>query len=130
MKNILLFCVLIIILLTNCHKTTNKPLPLSNRSLRTIVADKYSDNSIIIGGTIASREFGTNTSLILDREFSYVTPENDFKQTIVHPDPLTWDWLRSDAWIQHIADNNQILRMHCPIGPQSSDWARDDNRTA
>ncbi len=130
MKNILLFCVLLVIALTNCHKTTTEPFSLSGRRLRAIVVDKYSEGSIIIGGTTASREFGTNTGLILDREFSYVTPENDFKQTTIHPDPSTWNWTHSDAWIQHIADNNQILRMHCPISPQCSDWARDDNRTA
>ena len=102
----------------------------SGRRLRTIVEDKYLDNSIIIGGTTGSWAFGTNTGLILDREFSYVTPENDFKQFYIHPDLTTWDWEQSDAWIQHIVDNNQILRMHCPIGPQCSAWAKEDNRTA
>ena len=102
----------------------------SGRRLRIIVEDKYSDNSIIFGGTTGSWAFGTNTGLILDREFSYVTPENDFKQSLIHPDLTTWSWTQSDAWIQHIADNNQILRMHCPIGPQCSEWAKDDSRTA
>jgi len=102
----------------------------SGRRLRTIVEDKYSDSSIIIGATTGSWAFGTNTGLIMDREFSYVTPENDFKQMIIHPDPTTWNWTRPDAWTQHIIDNNQILRMHCPIGPQCSEWAKDDGRTA
>ncbi len=103
--------------------------PLGRR-LRTIVEDKYSDKSIIIGGTTGSWSFGTNTGLILDREFNYVTPENDFKQLNIHPDPSTWNWSQSDKWLQHIIDNEQIIRIHCPIGPQCSDWAKDDNRTA
>ena len=99
------------------------------RRLRAIVEDKFADSSVIIGATTGSWAFGTNTGLIMDREFSYVTPENDFKQSAIHPDPGTWNWDRSDAWLQHIIDNNQILRMHCPISPQCSNWAKDDSRT-
>jgi len=84
----------------------------------------------MIGGTTGSWTFDQETGLILDREFNYVTPENDFKQKKIHPDPTTWKWAKADKWIQHIIDNNQILRMHCPIGPQCSSWAEDDNRTA
>ena len=102
----------------------------SGRRLRTIVEDKYSDKSIIISGTTGSWSFGTNTGLILDREFNYVTPENDFKQLKIHPDPKTWNWSQSNKWLQHIIDNEQIIRMHCPIGPQCSEWAKDDSRTA
>ena len=31
--------------------------------------------------------------------------------------------------MQHIVNNNQILRMHCPISPQCSNWAKNDSRT-
>ena len=105
------------------------PAEPSGRRLRTIVSDNYPDNSIIIGGTTGSWAFGTNTGLILDREFSYVTPENDFKQWNIHPDPNTWNWVEPDAWLDHIVANGQILRMHCPISPQCSNWAQTDTRT-
>lgn len=128
---------IIILIVSGCTKKSNpagtgdnEVQEPSGRRLRTIVEDKYSDNSIIIGGTTGSWAFGTNTGLILDREFSYVTPENDFKQLHIHPDLTTWNWTQSDKWIQHIVDNNQVLRMHCPIGPQCSEWAKDDGRTA
>jgi len=110
-----------------CAQTHEEP---SGRRLCDIVADKYADGSIIIGGTTGAWAFGTNTGLIMDREFSYVTPENDFKQWNIHPDPDTWNWEQPDAWVDHIADNGQILRMHCPIGPQCSKWAETDSRTA
>lgn len=102
----------------------------SGRRLREIVDEKFSDNSIIIGGTTGSWAFDTNTGRIMDREFNYVTPENDFKQWVIHPDPYTWNWVEPDAWLDHIWDNNQILRMHCPIGPQCSGWSQTDTRTA
>lgn len=116
--------------ITTYEPDDNELTEPSGRRLREIVEDKYSDQSLIIGGTTGSWAFGTNTGLVMDREFSYVTPENDFKQWQIHPDPTTWDWTKSDKWIQHINNNNQILRMHNPIGPQCSEWAQDDSRTA
>jgi GH35 family endo-1,4-beta-xylanase len=141
MKNKLLLILLLILLttllLTSCsllfmqpESSGFEPTEPSGCRLRIIVEDKYPDGNIIIGGTTGSWAFGTNTGLILDREFSYVTPENDFKQAVIHPDPTSWNWTQSDEWVQHIIDNNQILRMHCPIGPQCSEWAKDDIRTA
>lgn len=105
-----------------------QPVP-TGRRFRDIVADKYAD-SIIIGGTTGAWLLSSNTGNILDREFSYVTPENDFKQWSIHPDNSSWSWWASDVWVDHIADNDQILRMHGPIGPQCSDWAKEDSRTA
>jgi endo-1,4-beta-xylanase len=107
------------------------PLEPSGHRLKAIVADKYSDGSVIIGGTTGAWAFDTYTGIILDREFSYVTPENDFKQWNIHPDNTnSWNWVEADAWIDHIAKTGQILRMHCPIGPQCSGWAKVDTRTA
>ena len=106
-----------------------QPVP-SGRRLREITADRYWDGSIIIGGTTAAYLLGANTGEILDREFDYVTPENDFKQWNIHPDNLSWNWSTPDQWATHIIDNDQILRMHCPIGPQCSNWAKNDTRTA
>jgi len=110
-------------------KVQAQPVP-TGRRLRDIVADRYAD-SIIIGGTTGAWSFGTSTGTIMDREFNYVTPENDFKQWNIHPDNSSgWNWTQTDAWAAHIVANDQILRMHCPIGPQCSNWAQDDSRTA
>ncbi len=66
---------------------------------------------------------------IVDREFSYVTPENDFKQQVIRSDPNEWNWSKADAWLQHIIDHKQVLRIHGPISPQCSNWAKEDMRT-
>lgn len=121
----ILFCVAQISMLS--AQTVPEP---SGRRLRDIVDDKYSDNSILIGATTGAWKFDTNTSEIMDREFNYVTPENDFKQWNIHPDPDTWNWTQPDDWIEHIEDYDQVLRMHCPIGPQCSNWTQTDTRTA
>ena len=102
----------------------------SGRRLRDIVDNKYSDHGIILGATTGAWAFGSRTALVMDREFNYVTPENDFKQWAIHPDPTSWNWVQTDSWVRHIAANDQILRMHCPIGPQCSGWAQTDSRKA
>ena len=104
------------------------PVP-DGRRLREIVEDKYPEGNLLIGGTTGQWAFGTPTGIIMDREYSYVTPENDFKQSYVHPDNNTWRWDRPDAWINHITDNKQVLRIHGPVSPQASNWAKNDNRT-
>jgi len=125
--------VILLVILNSVFNMTlfaQSPPEPTGRRLRDIVDDKYSDGSIIIGGTTGSWSFGENTGLIMDREFNYVTPENDFKQWAIHPGPDTWNWQRSDAWVDHICEHGQILRMHCPIGPQCCEWAQTDSRTA
>jgi endo-1,4-beta-xylanase len=123
-----IFIVLLVFCFICSLKVQAQPVPEGYR-LREIVDDLYWDGSIIIGGTTGAWLLNSNTGYILDREFSYVTPENDFKQRSIHPDNATWNWAASDIWVDHIEENDQILRMHCPIGPQCSNWAKNDSRT-
>jgi len=104
------------------------PMPTGPR-LRQIVAENYPNGNVLIGATTGSWSFGGDQAVLMDREFSYVTPENDFKQSVVHPTPTKWNWSRADAWVQHILDNRQVLRIHGPVSPQCSSWARNDART-
>lgn len=108
-------------------------LPLANAqemSIKQIVQTYYANKPLYVGASGDWKSFGLQSIEILDREFSYATPANDFKQPYIHPDPYTWKWIKSDDWITHCATTNQILRLHSPISPQCSDWAEDDTRTA
>ncbi len=69
-----------ILILFSCKEMSRQPHEPTGKRIRDIVTDKYSDGSIIIGATIGQDSFGDTTQIILDEEFSYVTPENDFKQ--------------------------------------------------
>ncbi len=126
------FLLAILVTLTACpYEPQGEPPVPAGRRLRAIVADRYADNSIILGATVGSSAFGSPMGLILDREFSYVTPENDFKQAVIHPkNGQEWNWERADAWVSYIAENGQVLRMHGPVSPQCSMWAKQDYRTA
>lgn len=103
----------------------------NGRRLKDIVEEKYQDGNLLIGGTTGAWALGKPTGKILDLEFNYVTPENDFKQRIIHPDNTnTWNWEAADKWIEHIAETGQIMRIHAPIGPQASEWVKAEERTA
>ena len=129
MKRILFLFALISLILVQSLQAKIPPEPSGIR-LRQIVADKFPHGNVLIGGTTGQHMFATPTAVIMDREFSYVTPENDFKQPQIHPDNSTWQWAKPDAWVDRIAKNSQVLRMHGPIGPQASTWAKDDRRIA
>lgn len=98
-------------------------------SIREIVAAHYPDGNVYIGGTTGWKK-PSRTSGLLNREFCYITPENDFKHQMVHPKPGVWDWEAADAWIKNAAEHGQLIRIHGPISPQCSKWAKGDDRTA
>lgn len=113
--------------------TIIEPTPLevpTGRSYREIVAEKYPDGNVFIGGTTQGPLLGTISEDLLNREFSYITPANDFKQSYIHPEPDKWQWELPDTWVQKAQDNGQVIRMHGPISPQCSKWAKEDSRTA
>lgn len=105
------------------------PVP-KGRRLRAIVADKYPGGNVYVGGTTGWKKRPQGSGDIVDREFSYVTPENDYKQSTAHPEPGKWRWELGDAWVKHCAERKQVIRLHGPISPQCSKWAKDDSRTA
>ncbi len=110
------------------NEDVHPPVP-EGRRLREIVADKYPEGNVYIGGASQSAYWGTFSEEILNREFSYITPANDFKQTYVHPEPGVFRWATPDGWVQKAKANGQVIRMHSPIGPQCSKWAKEDSRT-
>ena len=97
-------------------------------SLRDIVAEHYAGEDVYIGGTSGWKK-EDRISGLLAREFSYITPENDFKQHNIHPSPGRWSWEKADAWIEYAEQNDQVIRLHGPISPQVSRWAKEDHRT-
>lgn len=113
------------------EKVAAQALPVpEGRRLREIVRAKYPEGNLLVGATTGSWGFTNPIGEIMDREYSYVTPENDFKQAVIRNDPDSWNWSRADAWLPHILDHKQVLRIHGPISPQCSKWAKEDLRTA
>lgn len=104
------------------------PLPEGAR-LRDIAGKSFDGQKVFIGGTTGWGKLERGSGVVLDREFSYVTPENDFKQGHINPRPGVWKWKNSDAWIKRTKERGQVLRIHGPISPQCSKWVQHDSRT-
>lgn len=98
-------------------------------SIRNIIDTYYKGIPIYIGASGHQKNFGAISDSVLNKEFGYITPVNDFKQSYIHPMFNKWKWERSDAWIKSAKENNQLIRIHGPISPQCSPWTREDNRT-
>ncbi len=113
---------------------------LLNKPIRDLVAlQPYVDN-IIVGSANHQRNLESYDSDetcklsidILKREYSYVTPANDFKQPYIHStlDEDDWQWDKCYQWLEYAQENDVILRLHAPISPQCSTWVAEDDRTA
>ncbi|MDB9712902.1 endo-1,4-beta-xylanase [Flavobacteriaceae bacterium] len=83
----------------------------------------------IIGATLSFNEINTQKSDLFLKDFIYLTPANAAKQTNVHPRPNTWNWSKINKMLDFANFHNLNLRIHGPISPQSSKWAKNDNRT-
>lgn len=94
------------------------------------IVEKYYPRNLFVGMATQHKLINTLSVNIADREFGYITPANDFKQSYIHPEPDKWQWLRPNEFISHCTSNGQLLRVHGPISPQCSKWVRNDNRTS
>lgn len=131
MKIFYILTISILVLLNSCEKPKPKEYTEpTGRRLRDIMEEKFTDTAMIVGVTCGLWAFDYDCGKIVDTEFNYVTPENDFKQKVIHPNNSEWHNEDAEKWIEHATQNNQIIRMHCPIGPQVSEWTEEDARTA
>ena len=98
-----------------------------DKPIRDILSEK-NYNNFYFGATIAASQLGTDTEKILLNNFNMTVPENAAKQARVRPDPNTWNWKQIDAIIDMAKKNNLLVRLHGPISPQASHWAKNDDR--
>ncbi len=97
--------------------------------LRQLVAKNFKPGTVYIGATIDYQSIGKPKSRLLAEQFSYTTPANAVKQHAVHPMPGKWNWQKIDKVIGFAQKNDIVVRLHGPISPQCSPWAKADNRT-
>lgn len=119
---VLVFCCVLVVGNGYCDDT--------GPTLRQLVETNFPDGNVFIGATSGYADIDTVEGQLLREQFSYITPDNDFKQTRVHPSPGVWNWEVTDGWMEVAKRDKQIIRIHGPISPQCSPWAKDDERTA
>ena len=98
-----------------------------DKSIGNILSEK-NYNNFYFGATISASQLGTDTEKILINNFNMTVPENAAKQARIRPDPNTWNWRQIDAIIDMAKKNNLLVRLHGPISPQASHWAKNDKR--
>jgi GH35 family endo-1,4-beta-xylanase len=49
-------------------------------------------DNFVIGATLNLNELNTQKSNLFLKDFTYLTPANAAKQTIIHPKPNIWNW--------------------------------------
>ena len=96
--------------------------------LRQLVEKNFKPGTVYVGATI-SYNYTPEAKKLLVEQFSYTTPENAAKQSSVHPEPGVWRWQKIDKLVKFAEKNNMVMRLHGPISPQASNWAKKDNRT-
>ena len=87
-------------------------------------------NRVKIGATLNYHELGTKKENLFLNDFKFLTPANAAKQARLHPRPGIWQWERIEKFLQFAKNNDLIVRIHGPVSPQASKWAKEDHRTA
>ncbi len=97
--------------------------------IKKLVNMAFPDGNVHFGMSSHYRLIGKPSGDTAIKEFDYITPANDFKQSYIHPTPGVYQWTRPNGWIQHMHYYHFIMRLHAPISPQCSSWVREDDRT-
>ncbi len=103
---------------------------LAGKPIRELVAEAFPDGNVHIGGTTHHWRLQEKSGKIVAHEFAYLTPANAFKQTYIHPQPGVYNYQQPDDFIKYAQANGHVMRLHAPISPQCSPWAKTDSRTA
>ncbi len=111
-------------------KKNNKTSVIPDRSIKQILKENYDTESVYVGATLNYKQLETDVKDLFLKDFTYSTPENCAKQTRVHPKPEEWNWDRIDSFVKFAKDHGITVRLHGPVSPQASRWAKSDSRTA
>ena len=121
----------ILFLLVSTTKTYSQEYKESDsESIKSIIKKQYPENNVFVGTTLGYEQLGTVVEKLFLKDFNYATSRNFAKQSYIHPKPTLWKWDRLNTFIAFGKKNNIALRIHGPISPQASKWAKNDSRTA
>lgn len=75
-------------------------------------------NCFMIGGAV-NRSVATgrdpNAAAIAEKHFSTISPENDLKWQLVHPQPNQYNWAPADSYVAFGEKNKMFLIGHCLV---------------
>ena len=91
---------------------------------------KKPQNKLTIGATLNHYGLNSKKEELFLKDFKFLTPANAAKQSRIHPQPGVWQWDRIEDFLEFSRANQLTLRIHGPVSPQASKWAKEDHRTA
>ncbi|MEC8536068.1 MAG: endo-1,4-beta-xylanase, partial [Bacteroidota bacterium] len=91
---------------------------------------KEPQNKLKIGATLNHYGLNSKKEELFLKDFKFLTPANAAKQSRVYPQPGVWQWDRVEDFLEFSRANQLTLRIHGPVSPQASKWAKEDHRTA
>ncbi len=124
------FLLALLVVLNSCN--SNKAL-VNGKSQNKVKKEVFITNApkkLLVGCTLSYDEMTNQKGVLYLKDFKYLTPANEAKQQLIHPQPNVWNWKKIDEFVQFANDNKLVMRLHGPISPQVSKWAKEDNRTA
>ncbi len=125
------YCMILILVTVFATKTYSQEYKgYDSQSIKNILKKQYPENNVFIGTTLGYEQLGTLVEKLFLKDFTYATSRNFAKQSHIHPKPTLWQWKRLETLIKFGKKNNIALRIHGPISPQASKWAKSDKRTA
>ena len=120
-KNKYFFLVITISLNTQSCTGSIDPNSIKNETINS--------TNLLIGATLNYHELNTIKEELFLKDFKYITPANAAKQSKVHPEPGVWNWKQIDDFMDFSKKHNLQVRIHGPISPQASKWAKEDHRS-
>ena len=91
----------------------NEPSACSDLALRDAYADAFKMGCAINTGIAYGRN--TRANEIVLRNFNAISPENDLKPEVLHPEPDRWNFGPADRYVQFGKDNGMFILGHTLI---------------
>lgn len=114
----------------NDEKAKVKRGSQTDKTIGEVLRKKYKKSNFKLGATLGYTQLGGQVEELFLEDFTYCTSRNFAKQSYVHPEPGVWQWDRIEDFIEFGNKNKVELRLHSPVSPQASRWAKADHRTA
>lgn len=102
---------LFVLALTSCQKTT--PTKSQWTSLKDAYANDFLIGTALSGAQINGRQ--EEAMKLAAKEFNAITPENDMKSQLIHPEWNKYNFDTPDKYVQFGKDNNMYVQGHTLI---------------
>lgn len=113
MKHNALIAIAFAAMAASCGQSAKQPEQQAENQEK-ILKEVYAD-AFRIGTSVSRFEIGGRSSKsqeILLKHFNAVSPENDMKPEVIHPNPNTWNFSGADAYIEFGKKNNMWILGH------------------